>query len=104
MNHALLFQGALDDVELESTEALFGDLQTSVSWNEKCSCEKGYVGDRCERCDTGYTRAPGQNMYGGRYGIFLHPSLRWYETGRFQNRSSIVIGSRGRSKNTLCKI
>jgi len=52
-------RGAIDNIQLESTQYVSLNSPEQVTWQEKCQCKQGYTGNHCKQCDAGFTRAPG---------------------------------------------
>ena len=57
--------GVIDMVDMVTTKDVSLNTADQVTWLEQCTCEKGYTGIQCEKCDNGYTRA---NSKDGKYG------------------------------------
>ena len=49
--------GVIDSVSMVATKPASINALEQVNWVEQCTCQKGYTGIQCEKCDYGYTRA-----------------------------------------------
>ena len=57
--------GVIDSISMEATMPASINSLEQVDWEEQCRCKKGYTGNQCEKCDSGYTR---ENAKDGKLG------------------------------------
>lgn len=49
-------KAAIDSISLDSTQYISVNSPEQVTWQEKCECQEGYIGEQCDKCALGYTR------------------------------------------------